>query len=50
MFALTACNAFDNKEYNEAKKYIQKALEIEERKDYLYLQSLIQKEIENEKK
>ena len=28
---------------------IQKALEIEERKDYLYLQSLIQKEIENEK-
>lgn len=40
---------FDNKEYSEAKKYIKKALEIEERKDYLYLQSLIQKEMENEK-
>lgn len=40
---------FDNKEYNEAKEYIKKALEIEERKDYLYLQSLIQKEMENEK-
>lgn len=40
---------YDKNEFENAQKYIQKALQIEDRKDYRYLESLINKEMLNEK-
>ena len=40
-YATMAENLYDNGDYIEAKQYINKALEIENRKDYLFLNNII---------
>jgi len=46
-YATMAENFYDNGDYIEAKQYINKALEIENRKDYLFLNNIIGLENEN---